>query len=659
MKTREATRQMQALQDEIKVKEASLRQLMDDKVRISRENAQLLEQLEKAQKEIEYVRDQWDKSQDALMKCRTELSSAREENGVLRSIEEQLNARCEMLYAELQELKEHPRIPLGYKNKMESESGMLKQDIEDLVARLQKCEEQKLVLASHDSTAKDDLSEHRIKLKSCNSKCLSLEERAHKAEQQTLQELFKIKELEKTIRMLQMEVQKKPAEVTRTVYVRDGVGGSQNERIVDEVKPEVKVTCTDDYLLEIFDELGRNADVEGFAPRLKLAERVAECKEQEARITLLVDMIKDLKTVVVDRDDYQDMIAIWRGILPEKPKRQDLISSPSRPASSDDWLAVFDNLDYENQRYVPRFDLRRTLINRAAPSELVDMVTKIPDLLVPRPEFIELLRLLKPIQKTRREMKPYLMEAFDYIDGEGDGMCPREALRDQVSPLFVKCGAVGGLSGTLSSMNEMIIDRQSFDDIVEEWIEGPKPQGKGPPGKGPPGKGPPPAAELAQRPKPDMREDLIKAFDDLDEEGAEMAPRLDLRKSVDSYIAICAPVQELSDTVRNLDAMIVEREEYVELVDAWLGAGGDPSPISEEVPQRSKTEMAPDLIQAFDTLDAEETEMAPRLDLRKSVDEFIPQCAAVQELSDTVRGLDAMIVERDEYVELVEAWVAA
>ena len=48
-------------------------------VRISRENAQLLEQLEKAQKEIEYVRDQWDKSQDDLMKCRTELSSAREE----------------------------------------------------------------------------------------------------------------------------------------------------------------------------------------------------------------------------------------------------------------------------------------------------------------------------------------------------------------------------------------------------------------------------------------------------------------------------------------------------------------------------------------------------------------------------------------------------
>ena len=38
--------------------------------------------------------------------------------------------------------------------------------------------------------------------------------------------------------------------------------------------------------------------------------------------------------------------------------------------------------------------------------------------------------------------------------------------------------------------------------------------------------------------------------------------------------------------MRNLDAMIVEREEYVELVDAWLGAGGDPSPISEEVPQR-------------------------------------------------------------------------
>ena len=53
------------------------------------------------------------------------------------------------------------------------------------------------------------------------------------------------------------------------------------------------------------------------------------------------------------------------------------------------------------------------------------MVTKIPDLLVPRPEFIELLRLLKPIQKTRREMKPYLMEVPQPLSGSLDeaGAC--------------------------------------------------------------------------------------------------------------------------------------------------------------------------------------------------------------------------------------------
>jgi len=75
-----------------------------------------------------------------------------------------------------------------------------------------------------------------------------------------------------------------------------------------------------------------------------------------------------------------------------------------------------------------------------------------------------------------------------------------------------------------------------------------------------------------QKTRSEMYQNLIEAFDKLDEEGAEMAPRLDLRQSVDTFIPECVDVQELSDTVRNLDAMIVERDEYVELVDAWKDA---------------------------------------------------------------------------------------
>jgi len=67
-----------------------------------------------------------------------------------------------------------------------------------------------------------------------------------------------------------------------------------------------------------------------------------------------------------------------------------------------------------------------------------------------------------------------------------------------------------------------------------------------------------------------LLQDLMQAFDNLDEDGAELAPRLDLRKQVDGFVPGCADVQELSDSVRGLDAMIVEREEYEELVNRWI-----------------------------------------------------------------------------------------
>jgi hypothetical protein len=100
----------------------------------------------------------------------------------------------------------------------------------------------------------------------------------------------------------------------------------------------------------------------------------------------------------------------------------------------------------------------------------------------------------------------------------------------------------------------------------------PKPPGKGPPGKGPPMKGPPPAAEVTpdSLPAPERKVQLMDAFDLVDEDGAGIAPRLDLRKKVDSFIPQCAEVQALSDAVRGVDAMILERDEYEEIVDKWL-----------------------------------------------------------------------------------------
>ena len=64
-----------------------------------------------------------------------------------------------------------------------------------------------------------------------------------------------------------------------------------------------------------------------------------------------------------------------------------------------------------------------------------------------------------------------------------------------------------------------------------------------------------------------------------------------------------------------------------------------------------------DLLKVFDEVDEDETGFAPRLDLRTRVDDYIPRNPRVQELSDTIRALDVMILERDDYIEIVEEWL--
>ena len=63
------------------------------------------------------------------------------------------------------------------------------------------------------------------------------------------------------------------------------------------------------------------------------------------------------------------------------------------------------------------------------------------------------------------------------------------------------------------------------------------------------------------------------------------------------------------------------------------------------------------MLGAFDAVDPDETEMAPRLDLRKEIEKHVAACAQVQQLADHVRNLDCMIVEKDEFEEIVQMWV--
>merc|ERR1712166_1466801 len=63
-------------------------------------------------------------------------------------------------------------------------------------------------------------------------------------------------------------------------------------------------------------------------------------------------------------------------------------------------------------------------------------------------------------------------------------------------------------------------------------------------------------------------------------------------------------------------------------------------------------------MEAFDECDTEETEFVPRLDLRKHLDSMADaKYPLVTELAAQIKALDVMIVERDDFEEMVEEWL--
>merc|ERR1712166_1234711 len=123
---------------------------------------------------------------------------------------------------------------------------------------------------------------------------------------------------------------------------------------------------------------------------------------------------------------------------------------------------------------------------------------------------------------------------------------------------------------------------------------------------------------------------LAKVFDELDEDETEMCPRLDLRKRIETYVHMDSRIQLLVDMIRNLDAMIVDRDEYLVLVGEWIascaqvGGTGTYSVVTESSISSSdaadKAEDKPDAGANFDR-SAERAQARNQADERKRADE--------------------------------------
>ena len=47
----------------------------------------------------------------------------------------------------------------------------------------------------------------------------------------------------------------------------------------------------------------------------------------------------------------------------------------------------------------------------------------------------------------------------------------------------------------------------------------------------------------------------------------------------------------------------------------------------------------------------------PRYDLRKAIDSYVVDYPALQSLADTIRAMDCMVIDEDDFEEIAEKWL--
>jgi len=287
----------------------------------------------------------------------------------------------------------------------------------------------------------------------------------------------------------------------------------------------------------------------------------------------------------------------------------------------------------------------------------------------------------------RSELRPQIMDVFETCDEERTGFCTVNDLAQELTVRLVgKHSTVVEFMEKIEGAGTILIQREQYEEYLDAWVG----EEAGEEGIGlfqddadenadenadetieeamARQEAEKRAAEGYEYVKDSSRirdahyDDLLQAFTDLDE-GAGIVPRLDLRVRIDFYVSLGFPeAHALSDRIRNLSAIMVEREEYETYLLEFLETLTYSETYTVSYVTRSKRERArhfEDLIAVYDEVDTEATELAPRLDLRMKVDEYITQgpYREVQSVSDSVRAMDAIIVEKDEYVQIVEKFV--
>jgi len=323
------------------------------------------------------------------------------------------------------------------------------------------------------ANAADDIEELEAKLVRTNDALKQAEDQAAYGAK-TTQEARKMGEaIARENQQLQRELQKAPKTVTekKTVYMQSPPRGSYTGY----------GALTDTHLLAIFDEI--DADNTGFAGRLELRDRVVDTKSEDGIVFELVEALKKLDVIVVERDDFKVMLAKLRGVIPQS----EVAAEESKPeaaapaaSGSDPLLVLFDELDEDACGFVPKTELAAKLAAKALTdwslAGLVASVGAVDAAIINREDFEELLQAQSggaaPAAATTAALEASTdaldfdgyMAIFDEVDTDGVGFAQRLDLRNKIE----SHEGTAVIVADLQALNTVILERSDFEEMVRK-----------------------------------------------------------------------------------------------------------------------------------------------------------------------------------------------
>jgi len=667
--SRERTTNLKAM---LVVKSGQVLKLQDENTKeLMYKDKQVRAECDRVENEVTKMQANERTMKDNIERLKQELEHYSKEIGYNASSQTVLDQRCATMTNELQVMLDHPMIPEQYKMTVDATEGAQLDTIAKLEEHIREYYEQI-----------DDAQSNRQRLDNDTHGVLTQRDAARQAaatcEAQVAAEMAELRKLAHKKQSIREKINSLP--------IRKVVKEVVNEVVIEKF-PEAPFS--NEFIMEkCFDEV--DTAVQGYAHTHELISRVRTLSSFDSSLVSLLGAVEDIDSVKVDRDDFIELVLLWRKHGYTKRSSQVITnkSSGSGKSARDELLIYFDEADDQGLGFAEKNCLADYLESAAAHRE-VSMLGRLirahPADVVERAEYETILMRWRrgetvtgfgsPVGSPERMHDSIEIELevkapkVQCVELEVKIKAPEVKVKAPGFGIEVKVPSFGFSAKVKAPAVEIEVKAPKVQCVeLEVKIKAPEVKVKAPgfgievkvPSFGFSAKVKAPAVEIEVK-APEVHasvevsvhaevsvsgslsdEDLLAVFDHADADCTGFAPVARLIEELASRH--CAGLIEM---LEKLDTMILEREDFEALCGKWRGTLGG-TEYSDE-----------DLLIEFDKVDEEETGFVPRLDLRLHLENnLLPNMPQIASLIELIKNLDTMILEKDDFEELIEEWRA-